>query len=232
MRGVSGMSRKVLESEWEHYFAEKPKTQSKVKRIRAVLKGREFVFETDRSVFAKDYVDVGTKRLIENIQLPDDGDVLDWGCGYGVIGIVMAATKPKLRVWMVDINERAVNLAKRNAKINKVKNVKVLKSDGFSALPPELRFDAIVTNPPIHAGKKVLVQLIQDAFKWLKVGGSFWFVARTQHGAKTLQRIAEEIFGNAECVDIRGGYRVIAATKENEGDEVPQHPDQNHIHRV
>jgi 16S rRNA (guanine1207-N2)-methyltransferase len=100
--------------------------------------------------------------------------------------------------------------------LNKVKNVLILKSDGFSAIPPEIRFDAIVTNPPIHAGKQVLIQLIRNAFKWLKVGGSFWFVARTQHGAKTLQRLTEEIFGNAECVDIHSGYRVITAVKEGE----------------
>jgi 16S rRNA (guanine1207-N2)-methyltransferase len=210
------MLREGRENEWEHYFAEKPKTRSKVKRIRAVLRGREFVFETDRSVFAKDYVDMGTKRLIEKVQLPEEGEVLDWGCGYGAIGIAIAATFPKLKVWMIDINERAVALARRNAKLNKVKNVLILKSDGFSAIPPEIRFDAIVTNPPIHAGKQVLIQLIRDAFKWLKVGGSFWFVARTQHGAKTLQRLTEEIFGNAECVDIHSGYRVITAVKEGE----------------
>jgi 16S rRNA (guanine1207-N2)-methyltransferase len=208
------MLRKSWEDKWEHYFAEKPKTKSRVKRIRVVLRGREFIFETDRSVFAKDYVDMGTKRLIEKVQLPEEGEVLDWGCGYGAIGIAIAATCPKLKVWMIDINERAVALARRNAKLNRVKNVIILKSNGFSAIPTGLRFDVIVTNPPIHAGKQVLVQLIRDAFKWLKVGGSFWFVARTQHGAKTLQRITEENFGNAECVDIHGGYRVIAAAKD------------------
>lgn len=208
------MTRGDWDSEWEHYFAERPKTPSKVKRIRAILRGREFVFETDKSVFAKDYVDMGTKRLVEKVQLPEEGEVLDWGCGYGAIGIAIAATHPRLRVWMVDINERAVALARRNAKLNRVKNVVVLKSDGFNALPKDLKFDAIVTNPPIHAGKQVLVNLIREAFEWLKSGGSFWFVARTQHGAKTLQRITEEVFGNAECVDIHGGYRVIAAVKE------------------
>ncbi|MER3502101.1 MAG: hypothetical protein IMHGJWDQ_000352 [Candidatus Fervidibacter sp.] len=202
------------EEKWEHYFSEKPKTPRKVKRIRAVLRGREFIFETDRSVFAKDYVDLGTKRLIEKVELPEKGEVLDWGCGYGAIGIVIAAIHPQLRVWMVDINERAVALARRNAKLNRVKNVVILKSDGFASLPSDLRFDLILTNPPIHAGKRVLTQLIRDAYHWLKVGGSFWFVARTQHGAKTLQRLTEEVFGNAECVDIHGGYRVIAAVKE------------------
>lgn len=208
------MPREDWESEWEHYFAERPRAPSKVKRINAILREREFVFETDKSVFAKDYVDMGTKRLIEKVHLPDEGEVLDWGCGYGAIGIAIAATNTKLTVWMVDINERAVALAKRNAKLNKVKNVVVLKSDGFNALPKDLRFDLIITNPPIHAGKQVLVKLIREAFEWLKEGGSFWFVARTQHGAKTLQRITKEVFGNAECVDIHGCYRVIAAVKE------------------
>ncbi len=97
----------------------------------------------------------------------------------------------------------------------------MIKSDGFSALPKNLRFDAIITNPPIHAGKKVLLKLIREAFEWLKVGGSFWFVARTQHGAKTLQRITEKIFGNAECVDIHGGYRVITAVKETDEPNEP-----------
>lgn len=215
------MTKGLREIEWEHYFAEKPKTPSKVRRIKAFLRGREFIFETDKSVFAKDYIDMGTKRLIEKAQLPEEGDVLDWGCGYGAIGIFIAAANPKLRVWMVDINERAVALAKRNTKINKVKNVVVIKSDGLSALPKNLRFDAIITNPPIHAGKKVLLKLIREAFEWLKVGGSFWFVARTQHGAKTLQRITEKIFGNAECVDIHGGYRVITAVKETDEPNEP-----------
>lgn len=208
-------------NDWEHYFAEKPRAPSKLKRIKATLLGRDFIFETDKGVFAKDHVDLGTKRLIEKVQLPEEGNLLDLGCGYGPIGIAIAATHPKLKVWMIDINERAVNLAKRNAKLNKVKNVVVMKSDRFNALPKDLRFDAIVTNPPIHAGKQLLVKLIREAFDWLKDGGSFWFVARTQHGAKTLQRITEEVFGNAECVDIHGGYRVIAAVKENEEQNKP-----------
>jgi len=201
--------------EWEHYFVEKPKASSEIKRIRAILRGKEFVFETDKSIFAKNHVDTGTKRLIQKLQLPEEGEVLDWGCGYGAIGIAIAATHTKLRVWMIDINERAVALTKRNAKLNKVNNVVVVKSDGFRALPEDLKFDAIITNPPIHAGKQVLIRLIHEAFEWLKFGGTFWFVARTQHGAKTLQRIAKEVFGNAECVDIHGGYRVIAAVKES-----------------
>lgn len=208
-----------LDDEWnatEHYFTERPKTVSRPKLIRARLRGREFVFETDRSVFAKDYVDLGTKRLIEVVQLPEQGEVLDLGCGYGAIGIALAATHPGLRVWMVDINERAVALARRNLKRNRIKNAVVLKSDGVAALPSDLRFDAVVTNPPIRAGKATVLRLFREAFERLKVGGSLWFVARTQHGAKTLQRLVEEMFGNAECVDIHGGYRVIVATKETD----------------
>jgi 16S rRNA (guanine1207-N2)-methyltransferase len=167
-------------------------------------------------VFAKDYVDLGTKRLVEVVQLPEKGEMLDLGCGYGVIGIALAATHPNLRVWMVDINERAVALARRNLKRNRISNAVVLKSDGVAALPSDLRFDAVVTNPPIRAGKATVLRLFREAFERLKVGGSLWFVARTQHGAKTLQRLTEEMFGNAECVDIHGGYRIIVAVKETD----------------
>lgn len=201
---------------FEHYFTERPKTVSQRKVIRAKLREREFVFETDKSVFAKDHVDLGTKRLVATVQLPEEGDVLDWGCGYGVIGIAIAATHPKLRVWMIDINERAVALTRRNIKLNRINNAFVLKSDSFSALPNALRFDAVVTNPPIHAGKKLLVQLIADSHRWLKMGGSLWLVARTQQGAKTLQRIMAQVFGNAECADIHSGYRVMVSVKEKE----------------
>lgn len=201
---------------FEHYFTQRPQTVSQRKLIGANLRKRQFVFETDKGVFAKDHVDLGTKRLIEKVRLPEEGEVLDWGCGYGVIGIFIAATHPNLRVWMVDINERAVALTKRNVKLNRIGNAVVLQSDGFSALPSDLRFDSIVTNPPIHAGKKVLKQLITDAHRWLKVGGGFWLVARTHHGAKTFQRIMAQVFGNAQCVDIHSGYRVLVSVKETE----------------
>lgn len=201
---------------FEHYFTRCPRTLSKRKIIQARLRGQVFAFETDRGVFSKDYVDMGTKRLVEKVVLPEEGDILDWGCGYGAIGISLAAAYPRVRVWMVDINERAVALARRNLKRNGIKNAFVLKSDGFAGLPDNLRFDAIVTNPPIHAGKKVLARLIVDAHRWLKKGGTFWLVARTQHGAKTLQRMMEEVFGNAECIDRHGGFRVIVAEKETE----------------
>ncbi len=200
----------------EHYFTERPKTVSRPKIIRVRLRGREFIFKTDRGVFAKDYVDLGTKRLVEVVQLPEKGEVLDLGCGYGVIGIALAATHPNLRVWMVDINERAIALTRGNLKRNRVSNAIVLKSDGVAALPAELRFDVVVTNPPIRAGKATILRLFREAFERLKVGGSLWFVARTRHGAKTLQRLTEEMFGNAECVDIHGGYRVIVAVKETD----------------
>lgn len=202
--------------DFEHYFTEHPKALSKPRYGRSKLLGREFVFETDRGVFSKDYVDLGTRRLIETVRLPENAEVLDWGCGYGAIGIALAAAYPKGRFFMIDINERAVALTRRNIKLNRIKNAVVLKSDSFANLPSDLRFDAILTNPPIHAGKQKLLQLILGAHRRLKLGGSFWLVARTQHGAKTLQRFMEQVFGNSECVDRHGGFRVIMSVKETD----------------
>lgn len=202
------------EEEFSHYFVERPRVEHRPKVIYARLRGKVFSFHTDKGVFAKDYVDLGTKRLIEKMELPEEGDILDWGCGYGVIGIVAATCSPGARVWMVDVNERAVALARKNAKACGLKNVHILHGDGFEPLPKELKFDAILSNPPMRAGMKVIMKMLQESYERLKPNGTLWIVAKTSQGAKRLQRILQEMFGNAETVDRHGGYRVIKATKQ------------------
>ncbi|MCS7252946.1 MAG: methyltransferase [Armatimonadota bacterium] len=202
-------------SEFSHYFVERPQVEHRPKVICARLRGRMFSFHTDKGVFAKDYIDLGTKRLIEMVELPEEGDILDLGCGYGVIGIVAAACNPKVRVWMVDINERAVALAKKNAKACGLKNVHILHGDGFEPLPEELKFDAILSNPPMRAGMRVVMGMLRGSHERLKPNGTLWIVVKTSQGAKRLQRILQDMFGNAETVDRHGGYRVIKATKRS-----------------
>ncbi len=206
-------SKEQAEAEFSHYFVERPKTEHRPKVIYARLRGRVFSFHTDKGVFAKDYVDLGTKRLVEKMELPEEGNILDWGCGYGVIGIVAAVCHPKLRVWMVDVNERAIALARRNAKAYGLKNVHILHGDGFEPLPKELELDAILSNPPMRAGMKVIMKMLRESYERLKSNGTLWIVAKTSQGAKRLQRIIQEMFGNAETVDRHGGYRVIKAVK-------------------
>jgi len=200
---------------FSHYFVERPQVEHRPKVIYARLRGKVFSFHTDKGVFAKDYVDLGTRRLIEKMELPEEGEILDLGCGYGVIGIVAASIRPRANVWMVDVNERAVALARKNAKAYGLKNVHILHGDGFQPLPPELKFDVILSNPPMRIGMKVIVEMLRQSFERLKTNGSLWIVAKTSQGAKRLQRILQEMFGNAETVDRHGGYRVIRAVKQS-----------------
>jgi len=110
----------------EHYFATLPKTEAKFGIVRTHLRGESFQFVTASSVFSKKRVDLGTRILIETMVFPNAGAVLDVGCGYGAVGIVAAASNSRLRVFMTDVNSRAVDLARRNFEINKVKNAQVL----------------------------------------------------------------------------------------------------------
>ncbi|MBC7131151.1 methyltransferase, partial [Candidatus Bathyarchaeota archaeon] len=110
------MPKKPAES--SHYFAEHPSSKPRFGMIRTYLRGKPFKFITASGVFSKKRVDLGTKLLIESMVLPEEGLVLDVGCGYGAIGIAAAAFNPKLHVVMVDVNERAVKLAKMNVKLN------------------------------------------------------------------------------------------------------------------
>ena len=113
----------------EHYFTPSPKSRLKFRMIHAYLRGRPFQFLTAAGIFSKKRIDLGTRVLIEHMVLPDKGNVLDVGCGYGAIGIAAAVLNPNLHVVMVDVNERAVRLAKRNIKINNVSNAEVRKGN-------------------------------------------------------------------------------------------------------
>jgi 16S rRNA (guanine1207-N2)-methyltransferase len=105
------MNRKA--SKPEHYFTERPKSEARFGLIHAYLKGKPFKFVTASGVFSKDHIDLGTRLLIESMVLPDCGCLLDLGCGYGAVGVVAAVFKPDLHVAMVDLNVRAVRLARK-----------------------------------------------------------------------------------------------------------------------
>ncbi|MCS7224172.1 MAG: methyltransferase [Armatimonadetes bacterium] len=197
----------------DHYFSETPSGPHQIRTITVQVGERRFYFQTDRSVFSRGGLDRGSRLLIERMEIPPKGNVLDWGCGYGPIGLIAAALNPHAHIWMVDINERAVALARQNALLNHISNVTILKSDGISALPSDLKVETVVSNPPIRAGKKVLAKLIEEAHQCLTVGGSLWLVAPTWLGARSLQKMMQEVFGNAECVDRKGGYRVLRSVK-------------------
>jgi len=195
-----------------HYFSKKPTVKPRYGLIQVHLRERFFEFLTASGVFSRKRIDLGTRLLIESMILPESGNVLDLGCGYGAVGIVAAALHPHLCVYMVDVNERAVRLAKENAKRNRVGNV-VFRSGYLYEPVQDVRFDAIFSNPPVSAGLKVVLPIIQQAPLHLATGGSFQMVVRSKIGGKRLSNVIEETFRNVNVFAIESGYRVLLSKK-------------------
>lgn len=197
----------------DHYYTGRPASERREERFEAVLRGARITLLSDAGVFSKKKVDKGTRLLIEAASLPESGPLLDLGCGYGPIGLALARLMPEAEVYMVDINERAVELARRAAELNGIENVRILHGDGFDPLPPDLRFQAILTNPPYRAGNAVVFKMIEESARRLEVGGTFTCVGRTRQGAKTVRARIEESFGNVTEPALGGGYRVMEARR-------------------
>lgn len=190
----------------QHYFDQDPKSQSQPRLVQLVHEDRRFDFWTDAGVFSRDGLDKGTDTLLS--ALPDEvaGRVLDLGCGWGAMGVIIAALHPQARVSMADINPRAVMLARRNAESNRVR-VEALVSDGFQNITGS--FDLIVLNPPIRAGKAVVYSLFASCAHHLPETGTLMVVIRKQQGAESALKYLKTIFREAAVVKRSGGYWVI-----------------------
>jgi len=202
--------------EGEHYFTEKPTVYSRPQEIAVRVRGRRLPFTTDRGVFSHGKADNGSKLLAETVEASDGDEILDWGCGWGLIGIVAALTWPGARVTMVDLNERACDLARANVKSSHVTNAEVVCGDASEVLG-ERTFDAILSNPPISAGRAAVLQSMDWAAAHLNPGGEYWMVVATQKGAKTLAKLLAERFATVEHVAHSGGFRVYLATEPIQG---------------
>jgi 16S rRNA (guanine1207-N2)-methyltransferase len=197
----------------EHYYTNQPGIDSKEQTFTFTLRGRDFRFVTDRGVFSKDRIDFGSVLLIEMMEITDGMDVLDVGCGYGPIGMCAATLTPSGKVDMIDVNERAVALANRNLQLNGLGNARARVSDLFSAIEGEEMFDAILTNPPIRAGKQVVHGIFEQAHAHLKPGGSLWVVIQKKQGAPSAFAKLKELYGSVEDVARKKGYHIFRATK-------------------
>lgn len=168
---------------------------------------------TDAGIFSKNRLDPGTKLLIEALPLgPDLKKVFDLGCGYGPIGLTIAKLLPGSTIYMSDINERAVELGIKNAELNSVTNVIIKPGDGFEAFSDE-KFDLIVTNPPIRAGKQIIYGLIDQAYQALNDGGLLMLVIKTKHGAKSMEAKLKSVFKEVIELEKGSGYRVYGSRK-------------------
>ncbi|NLY89382.1 MAG: class I SAM-dependent methyltransferase [Firmicutes bacterium] len=194
----------------EHYFTVEPNSDFKPGSFTTRLRGREFTFLTGAGVFSRERVDPGTRLLLDSLVLSGVRAPLDLGCGYGVIGLVIAAELPEVRVFMSDPNKRAVALAATNAARNGLTNVCIKEGEGFVPWPSQT-FDLIACNPPLRAGKATVLGLFYDAAERLRPGGSLWTVIRTAQGAKSYFRELEKVFATVELVALKSGYRVLRA---------------------
>jgi 16S rRNA (guanine1207-N2)-methyltransferase len=196
----------------EHYYVRQPESKPQLGLIRTHLRRCFFEFLTSSSVFSKRRVDLGTRLLIESMVLPEKGKVLDLGCGYGPVGVVAAVLNPELHVVMVDVNERAVRLARENAKRNRTGNVEVRR--GFLYEPVDgMEFDAVLCNPPVSAGMKTVTSIVTNAPSYLRENGSFQIVVRTKIGGTRLSAELEQVFRNVEVLSRGSGYRVLLSKK-------------------
>jgi 16S rRNA G1207 methylase RsmC len=140
--------------------------------------------------------------------LPEEGKILDLGCGYGPIGIAAAKFNPNLHVVMTDINRRAVLLAEKNMKLNKIANATVKQGSLYEPVE-NMEFEAILTNPPISSGMKTVTAIITDAPKHLKKKATLQLVVRSKIAGKRLPFLMKETFGNIEVLAKKGGYRIL-----------------------
>lgn len=199
----------------EHYYSRTQSTASDPQYWDYTLKETSFRFKTDNGVFSKKEVDFGSRLLIETFEMPKtQGDILDVGCGYGPIGLAVAKHWPDRMVHMVDVNLRAIELAKDNGERNGISNIKIYESDRLSAVK-HLKFAAILTNPPIRAGKKTVHEIYEESFESLLPGGELWVVIQKKQGAPSTIDKLLELFGNVETVVKKKGYYIIKAIRES-----------------
>jgi len=200
----------------DHYYSNRPKSESNRQSFTATLRGFAFRLASDAGVFSRDGVDYGSRVLIAHMEIAADAKVLDIGCGYGPIGLTAARLAPQGHVTMIDINERAVELARHNAQANGIANVSFAASDLYEAIG-EQRYDVILANPPIRAGKTVVHRLLSEAYDHLLPGGALWIVIQNKQGAPTAKAKLKEVFGEDAVVEIGKdkGYRIYRSVKLN-----------------
>lgn len=191
-----------------HYFTNENNLKSEIRTIRYTNGAFSLVFNSDNGVFSKDHLDFGSKLLIETMikNIDKNKSILDVGCGYGFIGISLAKILNS-KVVMVDINKRAVHLTNMNIKENKV-NAQAFESNIYENIKE--KFDVIVSNPPIRAGKNIVLEILERAHEFLNINGELWFVIRKDQGAKSIAKELEKIY-KIEIMEKSKGFYIFRA---------------------
>lgn len=195
----------------EHYFSADPTVEFRRAPVRATVWGHDLELVSGSGVFAQGRLDIGTAVLFRETTPPAGGTLLDLGCGYGVIGCALAVAAPTATVRAVDVNERAVLLANENAAALGVADRLVATTP--DAVPDDLRFDEIWSNPPIRVGKEALHALLLTWLPRLRPGGRAVMVVGKNLGADSLQRwLAEQGYPTTRIASAKG-FRVLVALR-------------------
>jgi len=186
-----------------HYYSENPDSKSSRSEKISIVGNKKYYFLTDSGVFSRGGLDYGSRFLIETIP-KITGKVLDIGCGYGPIGIILGDTND-ISVTMSDINNRALELCELNIKRNKV-NANIIHSDMYENIKG--KFDYIITNPPIRVGKVKLLEILNLAKKYLNHDGELWFVIRKKQGAESVIKILKDVY-DVKIIKKSKGFYII-----------------------
>lgn len=192
------------------YFDNDNNVKHNKKIIEFYFNDKKYNVYSDNGVFSKDRFDYGTRLLLDSIDISKlSGNVLDLGCGIGVVGIILGTINKNINIDMIDINERAISLVRDNLTLNKVK-ANVFSSDVYSNV--NKKYDYIITNPPIRAGKEVVRKFLLGGYDYLNDNGILYFVMRKDHGVKSMIKELENKY-NVTIINKDKGFYILSLTK-------------------
>ena len=194
----------------DHYFTNNQNLKSEIRYINFSYDENDFVFLSDNGVFSKNKVDYGSYFLLDTFLKNSKikSEILDVGCGYGFIGISLSKIL-NTQVDMCDINKRAVHLTQRNIDKNQVK-ASVVESNAYQNI--NNKYNLIITNPPVRAGKEVLLNILINAKDYLKENGELWYVLRKDQGAKSMAKTLSEYY-EVSNIDKNKGFYIFCLKK-------------------
>ncbi|MGJ5713088.1 class I SAM-dependent methyltransferase [Staphylococcus auricularis] len=199
-----------------HYYDEQPDVASDIQTFDYHYDNQSITLQTDAGVFSKGKIDFGSDLLVRTfLKQNPPGPVktlADVGCGYGPIGLMIAKMEPHNHVDMLDVNLRALKLARHNAKSNHIDNVSIIESDGFDQVD-EQQYDYVLTNPPIRAGKQTVHRIFEEAHQHLKQNGALYVVIQKKQGMPSAKEKMRTLFDNVEVLEKSKGYYILRSSK-------------------
>jgi 16S rRNA (guanine1207-N2)-methyltransferase len=199
----------------DHYFTSEPASNPNTRNLTVQLAGQSYELTTASGVFSPDHIDTGTRVLLDHTpEPPPGGDLLDLGCGWGPIALTLAIQSPHSTVWAVDVNDRALDLVRRNAKALSLTNINAVRPED---VPDSIAFTTIRSNPPIRVGKVELHNLLERWLPRLEPGSDAWLVIQRNLGSDSLHRWMESTMSNVLSVTraaTNKGFRVLRARRK------------------